>query len=469
METETIPVKAPVEEQAPIVSRKKKTKKPAEGPAPKRTVTSSSTPEISRPTSPRPEEKVKVAELAKPAEDEQKDTVQSKEPTESLQETPLPPEPATSEAEPSTTAGAEKDKEKPIAPAAILQALEATQQLALSTLSLLKPLTETKGRNWLVDQSSSASSGASSGSLSFTTADLHNHLDQLAFEISRAEAELLKQGENLRRDTGDGRVSGRNLVTSDGLRFSCLSQQEEERVIALTQALSRSKGSARWRPSRGLKTIAMTKVKVEGSGGTPPLRRSPSGAAKPSSSSKRDDIAAYANAFIPPSSDFLLPNTSTGLLKPTNAAPPAAAAAAPSGKSVMTTEAYQRAEAVLENVTRQIEMGVRAAQGMDPNEAIGELASKVNAGIERAIGLYGGLHSGPGGILEGLRSAASGLPGGAASVTAAGEVVPGREQKVSAKEAEQMLAEARKAAEVWERKVNAMVRRNRKMVFGGRE
>lgn len=479
LETETIAVKESVEEHAPIMSRKKKTKKPGDGPATKRTVTSSSTPQISQPASPKTEDKQKVPEVANSEESEEK-TVPVKEPT-GTHEPLLPPEPEQAQPEPAATLGAEREKEKPVTAVTIIQALEATQQLALSTLSLLKPLAETKGRNWLVDQSSSASSssGTSGGNPSFTAADLHNHLDQLAFEISRAEAELLKRGEVVKRDTGDGRVSGRNLVTSEGLRFSCLSREEEERVIELTKAIAGSKGVRRWRPSRGMKTVAMTKVKVEGEA-TPTMstgireEKGERAMAERKRAREKDDIAAYSNTFIPPSSDFLLPNTSTGLLKsgaPSSSPLPAAGQASSSsagntsGRSVMTTEAYQRAEAVLENVTRQIEMGVRAAQGRDPNEAIGELASKVNAGIERAIGLYGGLHSGPGGILEGLRGATN----GGASVTAGGEVVPGRGEKMSIKEAEQMLVEARKAAEVWERKVNAVVKRNRKMVFGGRE
>lgn len=481
VDVDTIPTKAPVEEQAPIVSRKKKTKKPSESPAPKRTVTSTSTPQISRPTSPKPTEKGKDPESDKLEEDEQKENVEDEESRELLEEPVTPREPEPSPAEASTTTGAEREKEKSQTAAAILHALESTHQLALSTLSLLKPLTEIKSRNWLVDQNSSSSVQAGSsltgnGALSFTTADLHNHLDQLSFEISRAEAELLKQGEALRKDAGDGRVSGRNLVTSDGMRFSCLSKEEEDRVIALTKAIAGTKGAGKWRPFRNAKGMAMAKVRIEGE--APPASLQPP-LPSTSSSSKDDtrasttrqkgikegDISAYTNAFIPPSSDFLLPNTSTGLLSSSNEKV---------GRSerdpTFTTEAYQRAEQVLENVTRQIEYGIKAAQGRDPNEAIGELANRVNKGIEKAISAYGDVSKFS--SASAAAAAAAGAAAGAFESGAGGSGVGGaatRKERLGVKEAEQLLVEARKAAEVWERKLNAVVKRNRKMVFGGRE
>ena len=454
-EVEAVLVRDTTEEQAPILSRKKKAKKPADGPAAKRTVTSSSTPQVSRPSSPKLEEKDEVVEHVKLVEPEQLDTAEVETPTDAVPETPAtPPEPEPPQ--PSAT-NTEKEKEKPLTPAAILRALESTHQLALSTLALLKPLTETKGRNWLVDQSAPASSSnapsitGASGNLSFTTADLHNHLDQLAFEITRAEAELLRRGRALRRDTGDGRISGRNLVTPDGARFACLTKDEEDRAEALSAAIASSKGVARWRGA--FRAHAAPRVRIAGD--VPPSSSSSaapqSAASAPAPAPARDearrlprpppdDVAAYVNAFVPPGADGAAAPLSS------SAAGGDGGSAARGADAAFTAEAYQRAEQVLENVTRQIEAGVKAAQGRDPGgAAMGELAEQVGHGIERAIGAYGGIGGGY------------------------GAVAPAGKEKVSVKEAEQLLGEARKAAEVWERKLNAVVKRNRKLVFGGRE
>jgi len=389
-EVEAIPVKEPTEEQAPILSRKKKTKKPGDGPTGKRTVASSSTPQVSRPPSPKLEENDEDIENVISAEPEQLNGDDIETPAEKTPERPA----TASEPEPSqpSASNTEKENEKPLTAAAILRALESTHQLALSTLSLLKPLTETKGRNWLADQnppasSSHSSSSSSSNALSFTTADLHNHLDQLAFELTRAEAELLRRGSALRRAPPDGRLSGRTVVTPDGRRFACLGAADEDRAVALSAAVAAAKGPARWRPARSAGVAAPRE-------GTPKAGEAPR--------ARADDVAAFVNAFVPPGEDG------------------AAGAEAPS-----------HAEQPLEEVARQAEGGGAVAQAR---------------GGESGVGAYAGIGAG---------YAALGVPLG--------------KEKLSVKEAEALLGEARKAAEMWERKLNAVVKKNRKLVFGGRE
>jgi hypothetical protein len=93
---------------------------------------------------------------------------------------------------------------------------------------------------------------------------------------------------------------------------------------------------------------------------------------------------------------------------------------------------YERendAEAVLDKVEKQFEAGVRAGTTEG-------LAREMLAATAAAAGI------------EGLK---------------------GKEGKMGVKEVEALLSEAKKAAEGWEKKLNAMVKRNRKMVYGGRE
>ena len=470
-ETEAVPIKEPAGEQAPILARKKKTKKPGESAQAKRTA--NSTPQVSRPATPgvagKEKEEVVMTEAAKAMETERREDNPATDVGGSATSQPMKPterEPENAFVEPSSTAGAERDKEKekPLTAATILRALESTHQLALSTLSLLKPLTEMRGRNWLVDQASSAAasasasgSGSSASNLNFTAADLHNHLDQLAFEISRAEEELLKQGQALRKDKGDGRVSGRTLVTSDGTRYSCLTREEEDHVLELTARLAATRGRpGRWRPPRSTiaKATPSTKARVEGeptvrpatattaSSSTqgnqrqnenplPPLLNSSNGNGpgnmhpqnqrafsdlRPGGA--KDDIGIYVNCFVPPAEDH--PSDTASQVKD-----PRLTAA----EFQRTHECANDAEAVLDKVERQFEAGIRAgtAEGLAKDMLVATAAA---AGI------------------EGLK---------------------GSEGKMGVKEVEVLLSEARRAAEVWEKKLNALVKRNRKMVYGGRE
>lgn len=477
--SEAIPIKGPAGEQAPILARKKKTKKAGENTQAKRTA--NSTPQVSRPATPGATEKeglaikasvAKATEAMVKEDNLENDVGGATTSQQHLNTTELEAEnllPALS-----STAGTDKDKEKEkaLTAATILRALESTHQLALSTLSLLKPLTETRGRNWLVDQASSAaaaastsSSGSNAGNLSFTAADLHNHLDQLAFEISRAEAELLKQGQALRKDKGDGRISGRNLVTSDGTRYSCLTKEEEDRVLEFTARLAATRGRpGRWRPHRSTsaKATLSTKARVEGeataaaaaaaaaraSSTTQGHQRQSENALPPILTSSnieqlgnlygqnqsgfsdfrprggaKDDVGIYVNCFVPPAEDC-----SSGTASQVKNAHLTAA-------DFQRTHQYgyereSDAEAVLDRVERQFEAGVRAG---------------TTEGLAREM-------------LAATAAAAAGVDG-----------VKGREGKMGVKEVEALLSEARRAAEGWEKKLNGLVKRNRKMVYGGRE
>ena len=187
-----------LEERYPQPKSEVKVESPSKGKA------KSASPPVQVPATPPPKEEVKV--------------VPEKEKTP-----PPPPPPPADE----------------LTAAAILQALDSTHQLALSTLNLLKPLTSQHELKKM-------------GMDPFTSADLQNHIEQLRYELSKADEQLLKQGSAVRKDLGSpfqaskNRVSGRLLVTPIGRRLSCLTREEEDRYLELEKRRYSEKGYSRW-------------------------------------------------------------------------------------------------------------------------------------------------------------------------------------------------------------------------------
>jgi hypothetical protein len=244
--TSIIVPKEPTEDIAPIMARKKKSKKSkaaASGPTP-----------VSKPPPPPPpviaEEKsedvvrtkgaqqaaLTEASTSQPAPaDAAKAEITSKEKAKAATATSTPATPPYHEPK------AQKKKEHsphPLTASTILQALESTHKLAVSTLSLLKPLTSQSELKKL-------------GIDPFTSADLQNHIEQLRFELTKADEQLLKQGQAVRKDLGEnaagsGRISGRCFVTPAGTRLSCLTKEEEERYLEIEKRAIGEKGIGRW-------------------------------------------------------------------------------------------------------------------------------------------------------------------------------------------------------------------------------
>lgn len=227
-----------VEEVAPILARKtKKNKsKPAgTGPTPKAeisTATAKAKTIEKEPVILKENSHIKIELLESPKESKTPSKGKVKTPSPpapSLPTTPVKESPHVRESTPSA-----KSSPHQITAAAILQALDSNHQLALSTLALLKPLSQKSELRKL-------------GIDPFSSQDLQNHIEQLRYELSRADEQLLIQGKAVRKDLGnDGRISGRTMISPLGVRVTCLTEDEEDKFLDLESKIWETKGQRRW-------------------------------------------------------------------------------------------------------------------------------------------------------------------------------------------------------------------------------
>ncbi|QDS72177.1 hypothetical protein FKW77_004721 [Venturia effusa] len=233
--------KEPAEEVAPILARKtKKNKSKPLKPDP--------TPAYKPESSSAAAQAKKGEETSLPKEDSSAPSEDVKSPPESKtpvkgiamsQSTATPPPPttpmkeSTPVKEPTSSA---KSSPQQLTAAAILQALDSTHQITLSTLSLLKPVSQKSELKKL-------------GIDPFSALDLQNHIEQLRYELSRADEQLLIQGKAVRKDLGRSdlpRISGRTMISPLGLRVSCLTEEEEDKFLDLEAKIFATKGQRKW-------------------------------------------------------------------------------------------------------------------------------------------------------------------------------------------------------------------------------
>lgn len=436
-----------VEEVGPIVARQKKTKKPSAAPA----VKPASTPSTEAKSNAQP---VEVEQAAAGAVQEPEKIAPSPVRSKKAEK---PKKAASPAPEPVSMPSPSPDKTSTAA--AILAALESTEQLAIHTLNLLKPLASSKTAHWLLEGNNSNNT--------ISSADLHNHLQQLTFEITRMEDELLKQGKAIRKDSGDSRISGRNLVTSKGDRYACLSKEEEDRVLELEKFISQATGLTAWggasssssshskksgndrggivsrqtvrvegdilEAARQGLALARTHANASGIGGG---GRGADGKDSAGSSSYIDDSLRYVNAFVPPEvSDALLATTDSN----------GNAVAGLSLPTATTTDPQQYASETFDASAVSRSLAGLAAATQSATEA-----------LENQLGYQLGQI----GLLDSVLGGVGGVSG-----IGLGGVGPGG--RLAVKEIEKRLGEKRKETEGWEKKINALIKKNRKAVFGG--
>ncbi|KAF2434145.1 hypothetical protein EJ08DRAFT_494215 [Tothia fuscella] len=344
-----------------------------------------------------------------------------------------------------TQAQQEKDI-KTITAQTILHALDCTHQLALSTLNLLKPLTQQSELKRL-------------GIDPFTSADLQNHIEQLRFELSAADDALLKQGKAVRRDLnrdGSGRISGRTMVNpSDKTRLTCLTVEEENKFLELDSRTKGAKGVGKWGGGRGLDELArlggsgsigqseavkMLNIATETlDGALRDVQAAQREAQRQANEARRvvdeaansgnnggfgNEAGDYVNQFVPPSVD------SSGL-PPQQPPPP----------SMMIPQSQQHPAQSILGLSHQHP----AHSQPGPSQSRFEPDSTFTAdSLQEAMATAGAIASGRGVPLT--RSGALG------------------NDKV--REGERLLQEARKETEAWEKKFNGLVKKNRKVVLG---
>jgi len=501
--------------QAPIIGRKKKAKKQVGGSA-----TIASTPTLSRPSSPKSTKREKAEEEREAAESSSSapaPAVKSPAPTAKKSSPVKPSSPRKSSPAPDDPSSSNKPTQPQPQPtaASILADLQRTGELLASTLEFFKPL------------SSSLSHRTASPVSPCTDANGMPSPPDLKIHFSEADLDALTKKLPVHLGGDDGKTSSRTLITPQGKFLWGLSKELEERVLELEKRVEEVRGVGRWRPrnASGRKPAADTqgtlggrKAKRGGGGGgsnggdfrtdvlpaiatalkeagaklgkqqqqqqqasTTPTSGSGSGAGAGSSASAAaataksaaaqkhhmsfDDALGYLNQWVLPATD---PASSGGLpsahhhhhhhhhhqpQQPSVGPPPststasllsAAKLAAGSGSGGATALPIPD----LEN------LGVFAAE---------VLGGYVVQGLEALVGVgagVGGTTFGPASTGTGTGSGAGGEGGGG------GRGGGGAGGVLGVEEAEQAMLQSRREAEQLEKKVNALVKRNRRVLSG---
>jgi hypothetical protein len=443
--------------QAPIIGRKKKTKKPSTTPKPVAAMASAMAAAKSQPASPK----------SATVEDEPMNTptvasVKAQSAHNSASATPEPethPEEASNRREPSAQS--------------ILNDLQKTGDLLVSALEFFKPLSST-----LTHTSRSTQSGNPT-----SPPDLKIH-------FSEADLDALAKKKPVRLGSPDGKSDSRTLITPNGKFFWGLTTDLEERALNLESQIDQLTGYLRYHPSSRsthhrdaysptsdvLPAIA-TALKEAGKK-LPPNSNSPTHLkfdqtgtgyaqhlppadfppqpAPPVQQQTPADAGAYLNQFVLPSTDNPPPNHP----RPEMAAVGGAPGSGTSSISVQAGAFSKAARAVVEG----------GAVGSTSLNDLASLARDQSGGVY-VRGLEGlvGAGLGMGYIDHGtlgaqgdanVRRVMEGLE--AVGVREASE----RRSLFSLEEAEAAMHSARREQEVLERKLGALVKRNRKVALG---
>ncbi|OCK79991.1 hypothetical protein K432DRAFT_416990 [Lepidopterella palustris CBS 459.81] len=500
--------------QAPIVGRKKKAKKSA---AVSSNATAASTPAISLPASPKTathnkaEEERDASESSSsapaPAAIPSASATKKASPTKSTSPTkssqPLPPSPDP----PKSSKFTQSSQSQPTA-ASILADLQRTGDLLASTLEFFKPLS--------ASISHLTRTGTPATSPSVDPTSIPSHPD-LRIHFSEADLDALAKKLPVHLGGEDGKTSTRTLITPQGKFLWGLSKELEERVLELEKRVEEIKGIARWRP-QGQKSYQHPQLHNAtgrvGKGdyktdvlpaiatalkeaGAKLGKQAQTQSATSSTGTKYathakdnaafDDALAYLNQWVLPS-DSPQSGTLHTQMPRSEAASVGGPAPSLAPSSLKNNADFAAAAAKIvaagggdAHRTANLAAAAKlvAAGGGDVNmipipdlENLGVFAAEVLGGyvvqgLEALVGV-----DGTGGVFGGT---AYGGTGGVSRTYGAGEGAGGRGgagmggsagSVLSLEEAEQAMIQSRKEAEQLEKKVNALVKRNRKILSG---
>jgi hypothetical protein len=464
--------------QAPIIGRKKKAKKPSSTPKPiVAAAAAAAAAAKSQPASPKPAT----------VEDDPIDSpvVASVKAQSARNSASATPEPEVHHEEP-------RDRREPSAQS-VINDLQKTGEVLVSALEFFKPLSST-----LTHGSRTAQSGHPT-----SPPDLKIH-------FSEADLDALAKKKPVRLSGHDGKPDSRTLITPNGKFFWGLTQELEEKALALEKQIEEIAGHARFHPgSRSNHSSHPFSVQSPSSDVLPAIATALKEAGKklnpnsPTSSSRFDptafpqtlppvhpqdlpsasqpppppqqqqtpaDAGAYLNQFVLPKTDNPPPNQP----RPEMAAVGGTPGSGTSNISVQAGKFAKAAQAVVEG----------GAVGSTEIDGLGTMASDLLGGVfvqglEALVGaglagngdmrmVYEGLKSGRAdvqGLLRGLE-----VDGNVASefrgVGAAGTTSRGRGSVLSLEEAETVMLNARKEHDVLERKLAALMKKNRKLAVG---
>lgn len=444
--------------QAPIVGRKKKTKKPASNA--KLPVAFTKNNETSK-LSAKEEEELEELYQA---------NIAAKKAAAEKAAAPPPHVEPMPEQEPF------KEKREPTAQS-ILADLQKTGELVASALEFFKPLSSTLAHASKTAQMSGGPVGPPDLKIHFTETDL----------------EALTKKQPVRLSGHDGTSDSRTLITPQGKFFWGLTQELEEKALELEKHIEELKGAARFHPkklatqsagSQSLPALA-TALKEAGAklskstgqdmpkmdspayhGGPsqrlplPPVQSSDdlSGTQQPQTPA---DAGVYLNQFVLPNTDNPPPNAP----RPEMAAVGGLPGAGTANISVNTNKLAKAAKAVAEGGAVGPEL-----------EGIGAITADLLGGVfvqnlEALVGADLGFSSanfdtGNGYDLHGLVSAfeAGFGPGGGLEAFRGKKRGGNGRSVLSVEEAEQAMLAAKKDHEALEKKLSVLMKRNRKMV-----
>lgn len=447
--------------QAPIVGRKKKTKKPSNNPKPPAPPTKSQV-EPPQPVQEQDEEIEEPVET-KPATPVTRNVVETKTSDASLQQEAM--------ASPDES----KEKREPSAQS-ILADLQKTGELVASALEFFKPLSSSLAH---------ASRSAQNGGGPIAPPDLKIH-------FTEADLEALTKKVPVRLKGHDGFSDSRTLITPQGKFFWGLTHELEEKALELEKCIDELRGAGRFHPRKhtaqnpashgqpSLPALA-TALKEAGaklsknSGHDMPKMDSPSmpmpaqpSAELPSQGIQHQtpaDAGVYLNQFVLPNTDNPPPNAP----RPEMAAVGGLPGAGTANMSVNANKLAKAAKAVAEGGAVGSEL-----------EGIGAITADLLGGVfmqnlEALVGADLGIssnnshdfsHESHGGLdvqelFSAFQAEHAGLFGG-------GSGRRGRGSVLSVEEAEQAMLAAKKDHEALEKKFSALSKRNRKMVNTGK-
>lgn len=215
--------------QAPIIGRKKKSKKPASNP--KSTVAVIK----SQPPSPKP---TKVEEDEEKQDQEQVETKVTSPPSPKRDQTAKlsassNQKPDMSPATESASASEQSKDRRELTAQSIIADLQKTGELLASTLEFFKPLSSSLAHASRNTQSNS------------TTAP-----PDLKIHFSEADLDALAKKMPVRLNGQDGKSDSRTLITPQGKFFWGLPQELEEKALELERHIEELKGQARFHPRK---------------------------------------------------------------------------------------------------------------------------------------------------------------------------------------------------------------------------
>lgn len=458
--------------QAPIIGRKKKTKKPASILKPLATTLNS------QPASPKPAT----------VEDDHSDAPTA---TSRKASSAKPVARETPEPEPESAHEYTRDKREHT-PQSIMADLQKTGELLASTLEFFKPL-------------SSSLTHASRTSQATNIAPPPD----LKIHFSEADLEALSKKKPVRLSGIDGKPDSRTLITPNGKFFWGLTEELEQKALELEKHIEEIKGHARYHPRNHtahahashftaqsqskdvLPAIAtalkeagkklntntsqqMPKLDSANNPTLPPVQPSETAAPQPPPLPQQqtpNDAGAYLNQFVLPATDNPPPNQP----RPEMAAVGGLPGAGTANISVNVNKFAKAAKAVVEGgavgSTEIDGMGMMAAdllggvfvQGLEALVGAGlGFQSMQEFGLDGSGNITLGRSGGGGLDVQGLMNAIE----TSAGMSGYGSGRQGRGSVLSMEEAEQAMHAARKEHDVLEKKLAVLMKKNKKLVPG---